>query len=99
MRAMSKGRDPVTFHEADPVSLESVEEVFAVCGALLSIAMLSICVECGNIYCLIRIWRKLKSWVQLLRTMLVILLKYCVRCIIRCLTICMDEIVNCRVYL
>lgn len=47
-RAMSNCREPITFHESDPVSLESVIEIFVLCGIFLFFAIFMIFVECRH---------------------------------------------------
>lgn len=38
-------RDPVTFHEATPVSAELIEPIFAICGAVMGLGMVMFVVE------------------------------------------------------
>ncbi|OXA47561.1 Glutamate receptor 3.7 [Folsomia candida] len=43
---MSNGREQITFHEANSISMGSVKEVFVLCGIFLSVSFVSILVEC-----------------------------------------------------
>ncbi|OXA49177.1 hypothetical protein Fcan01_15915 [Folsomia candida] len=46
LRAVSNAREPVTFHESDPVSLKVIKDVFVLCVMVLVVSMISITVEC-----------------------------------------------------
>ncbi|OXA46897.1 hypothetical protein Fcan01_18163 [Folsomia candida] len=47
-KVMYNVRDPVTFHESDPVSFESMKDIFVLCGTILLLAALIICYECTH---------------------------------------------------
>ncbi|OXA38380.1 hypothetical protein Fcan01_26802 [Folsomia candida] len=48
-KAMSNGREPITFHESDPVSMKAVKESLALCGTCLIFGIVSIILECKGL--------------------------------------------------
>ncbi|OXA46298.1 hypothetical protein Fcan01_19194 [Folsomia candida] len=51
-KVMSNAKEQITFHESDPVSMKSVNEVFFLWGMCLLIGIVSIIIECKGLHCL-----------------------------------------------
>lgn len=62
-RVVASIREPITFNESDPVSLKSVQEVFALCGVVLFVSFITLLIDIDEG----KVMRYLCNWISFLK--------------------------------